>query len=1144
MRIIGYCTALLLSIPLLLRAQDTTIIQTLTYDSTARAGVWTFPDDSSKTYEKVLLQYSMRCHDGLVGNGAVGCREWDYHCNTVITDSSRTDSLQRTNPSHTISNFSGNQFQASFGPTYTYYDWTQFDVQYNAVLSETLTTVGTGSVASIEPFNAGIPQTKTQYLWTASELTAAGLTAGDITSLRLNLSGLGSALDYLRIGIKATAQSNLDPLTPETDGFTEVYFLNTSFAATGNQAFQFYNPFNWDGTSNLLVEFSYHNGGVGTNNQVQGMGMPNRGLQSSKAEQVLFVPGAGGMDLPTNSLSSVTNQVTISFWAYGEDNLPINTAAFEGKDNANRRQLNVHLPWGNGSIFWDCGNDGTGVDRISYAANPNDFKGRWTHWAFTKNTATGEMEIFADGHLVHSGTGNVRPIDVEEFRFGASNRGGSKYSGKLDELRIWNVALDSTTLQNWMYRDLTPAHPNYSNLVGYYPLDAGTGSTALDASPNAAHATILSGTNWRPLAVTDYWRNFTPLTERPNATFVKGTYTQVINTVVVRDSILNATHAIEEFEVVGTDLQSAGTNLYYPGGYQYVYDGMGMLVDSVLAPIDSTIDITTLTYYEKQPARYEILSFITPYGNGLDLGPDGVMWTLDVTDYLPILKGNRRLSIEGVGLNQEELDLRFLFIEGTPPRDVLDVQQIWPIMRANQIWYSNSFSNIINDVVFEPRTIRLNPNAQLYKIRSAITGHGQNGEFIPRWHFMNINGGAQEFRWRAWKECADMPVYPQGGTWLYDRAGWCPGVPTDVEEMPLEGIASPGDSITVDYGMDAVSNTADADYRVANQLVTYGGINHALDAALVEVIRPSNRVEFARFNPACTEPSVLIRNTGSTALTSLTITYQVRGGATRTYNWTGNLAFLEEEEVVLPVDNPVFWQTTASESIFEASVSAPNGGLDEYAFNDSYASEFEAWDSYTGDLSIRWRTNNKPSETKWQVLDDGGNIVLQNSPFISSNTIYIEEFNLPAGCYTLRFTDAGDDGLYYWALSSQGTGFVQFRELGSVQQIFEPEFGKFFQYDFWTDGIVGDVEIEHPEYMQVYPNPTEEQFVLEMQGWANKEMSAEIYDVMGKKVLGKTIKIDNGVYREAFSLKGLGTGSYYLRIYDGEKVYVKRVTKQ
>ena len=71
------------------QAQDTVIVQTLTYDSTSRAGVWEFPSDTN-SWRKIIMQYSMRCHDALVGNANfVGCWEWDYSCNTIITDSSR-----------------------------------------------------------------------------------------------------------------------------------------------------------------------------------------------------------------------------------------------------------------------------------------------------------------------------------------------------------------------------------------------------------------------------------------------------------------------------------------------------------------------------------------------------------------------------------------------------------------------------------------------------------------------------------------------------------------------------------------------------------------------------------------------------------------------------------------------------------------------------------------------------------------------------------------------------------------------------------------------------------------------------------------------------------------------------------------------
>ena len=92
-------------------------------------------------------------------------------------------------------------------------------------------------------------------------------------------------------------------------------------------------------------------------------------------------------------------------------------------------------------------------------------------------------------------------------------------------------------------------------------------------------------------------------------------------------------------------------------------------------------------------------------------------------------------------------------------------------------------------------------------------------------------------------------------------------------------------------------------YIVNHQLVTYGAPNFQTDAKVVEVVRPSTRVEYDRINPACNLPIVVIQNTGENVLTSVKITYGVRGGTPLTHTWTGSLDFMESIEVVLPVSN-------------------------------------------------------------------------------------------------------------------------------------------------------------------------------------------------------------------------------------------------
>ncbi|MEM7038518.1 MAG: LamG-like jellyroll fold domain-containing protein, partial [Bacteroidota bacterium] len=662
-----------------------------------------------------------------------------------------------------------------------------------------------------------------------------------------------------------------------------------------------------------------------------------------------------------------------------------------------RRQANVHLPWSNGQVYWDCGNDGTGYDRINLPANANDFKDRWTHWAFTKNAATGEMRIWLDGQLFHSGTGLTRQIDMQNFRIGRSITGGSVYNGFVDEFRVWSSELDSATIRDWMFRDVDNSHPDYASLVSYWKLNEGTGSNVADASATGASATIRGAPVWRSHRGATLHRNFSVLQNRPNTTFVSGVYTTNTINTTIRDSVLNPQNQVIEYTVNGTDLLVVDTNYYYQAGYQYVYDENGTLVDSVMANVDSTINISTLTYYTKGPMHIELMSFVTPYGNGLDLGPDGVMWEFDMTDYAPILKGRKHMYLHRGGQNQEEMDIRFIFIEGTPPRDVHSLQNIWPLTGfLGQP--GNSYSNIANDVIFEPRSFALDPNSDFYKIRSSITGHGQNGEFIRRWHYVDLDGGQPEWRWQVWTECSAIPVYPQGGTWLFDRAGWCPGDPTDLEEYPLDDYVSPGDTTLIDYGIDPVADMSASNYLVAQQMVSYGPRNFGLDACIPMVTRPSDRTAYSRWNPACNEPIIILRNEGDSTLTSVDITYNVRGGATRTYNWTGTLEFLEEEEVALPVDNASFWMN-ATDDVFEVALSNPNGGIDENTDNDVYASRFESWDVYTGNtVDFFWRTNNRQNENSWFLYDENGTVLAQNSPFLAANTVYTEVFNLPAGC--------------------------------------------------------------------------------------------------------------------------------------------------
>ena len=121
--------------------------------------------------------------------------------------------------------------------------------------------------------------------------------------------------------------------------------------------------------------------------------------------------------------------------------------------------------------------------------------------------------------------------------------------------------------------------------------------------------------------------------------------------------------------------------------------------------------------------------------------------------------------------------------------------------------------------------IPLNPNASEYKIKTRTTGHWFGGfqncaEFCPKLHHVKING-VKEFEWLNWKECANNPVIAQGGTWIYDRAGWCPGTFGTTYDHEITDLVNPGDTVNIDYGMQVTSGGME-ELPTTVQLISYG----------------------------------------------------------------------------------------------------------------------------------------------------------------------------------------------------------------------------------------------------------------------------------------------------------------------------------
>lgn len=740
------------------------------------------------------------------------------------------------------------------------------------------------------------------------------------------------------------------------------------------------------------------------------------------------------------------------------------------------------------------------------------------------------MKFYVDGQLdansattnlaVNTDVANGIPVRISR---GINNR---YFTGEIDDVRIWETALSQASIQEWMRRKVNSTHPDYANLKLYYLFDEGNGTSINDLSANNNDASVVNGAVWMKAIGEKLFKSFVEAGERPNTTFIQGTYNTTITNNPVDLPVEQTPHVIIERSVISNSgITSDGIASAMPVNYwnaatgQRYYDENEMLINTIpVSPYDSLIQVN-LNYWSRSPMTFEIMSFVTPYGINLDLGPAGKTWTFDVTDFTPILKGSKRMVMKAGCQWQEDMDIRFLFIVGTPPKDVLDISQIWKADRG-----STTGANIQNESVFPSRDVLFMNNASSFKIRSSITGHGQQGEFVAQTHFIDLNGGNKEFSWQVWKECAENPVYPQGGTWIYDRAGWCPGMATDIKEMDITQYVTPGQTHSVDYGISS-NPGGDSRYIISNQLVSYGAPNHVLDARVLDIQRPTGKVEHARLNPMCYAPQVVIQNTGSTALTSATIEYWVNNAAQKeTFNWTGNLSFMGTAVIDLPV-SATLWNSIAGATgnKFHAKVKNPNGGTDEYAFNDEQYAVFNITDVMPRKFVVNYTSNKRPAETKIKILDASGNAVYTNTLTTSQSTSN-DTISLGLGCFSLLVTDSGEDGLDFFANRNQvGTGALSFRkEDGAVIKQFEPNFGKSLLYNFTVGFPLSFEELENANALKVYPNPAANELTVELKNgdisridivnMLGQKIQAPAHFVSGKKVIINTSLISSGIY--------------------------------
>lgn len=323
-----------------------------------------------------------------------------------------------------------------------------------------------------------------------------------------------------------------------------------------------------------------------------------------------------------------------------------------------------------------------------------------------------------------------------------------------------------------------------------------------------------------------------------------------------------------------------------------------------------------------------------------------------------------------------------------------------------------------------------------------------------------------------------------------------------------------------------------------------GAVVYNLDAASGGII---NVPEVICNNQPIT-PTFVLRNNGTTNLTSADISYSFNGGASQSTTWTGNLAQNQTTNIQLNSFGPQIGSNTIS-----VTISNPNGQTDENGNNNTVTTTID----YTvGEevLTLEIETDNYGWETYWevrgpnnQVVASGGNTLVgpngggnetaqEGDPgAYSSNSTYNETIELDGdGCYTFLIVDDFADGICCGFFT--GSGSYTLRDGNGTVMASGGEFGAEEEAEF---GMVAGLSVAEETFgaFNVYPNPTNGTLFIDIEK-ADQVQAVEVVDVTGRVVASFAGARTN---RSSIELKDLKNGIYNVNLISNESVASKRV---
>lgn len=450
---------------------------------------------------------------------------------------------------------------------------------------------------------------------------------------------------------------------------------------------------------------------------------------------------------------------------------------------------------------------------------------------------------------------------------------------------------------------------------------------------------------------------------------------------------------------------------------------------------------------ENPPVNFEIARTISPYG--WRFGPTWhFTWSVDVTDFAMLLRDSVEVVFEHGGYESNTdrgwlITIDFELTEGLPALYTYGFDTLW----QGSFPYGDTARPF--DSLVKPISVHNRFGGEVARFRILQTGHGMDdsencAEFCPKWRKIYLDDTLVAER-EIWRKCGENALYPQSGTWIYDRANWCPGsmVAPDIYDVPI----LPYTTHTVRFEMQPYQNLKNptAQYRLSAFIFYCSSPVAANDVSLEQIIAPSPDDEYLRRNPVCADPIIRIRNSGSAELRTLTIKYGLSDQPLRTFPWTGTLASLQSTEITLPG----LMSVKPGKGQFKVILTEPNGRTDEYRFDNIDSSAVTFAPTYGSPLILALRSNHDSTQNSYRLSTESGVLVKERlAGTLAAETVYYDTLALADGCYHLVVSDSGGDGLDFWANPEGGYGYARLLDAkGRLVKALGSDFGS--SIDHW-----------------------------------------------------------------------------------------------